>query len=184
MTTEPTSPDQPDPAGAVGPVTGAVKRSQAPPVPTDPRGAASAPTGAGGAPPDHDNYADQGDDGDGNAEAARYRRRLRDAETERDRFAAQVESLQRAEVDRIIGDLVTWSPAVMWEHGLTLDMVTTDDGGIDAEKVRTAVANAETKLGLQGRVGFSLGIGPADAGDIPDRRDPWKEAFVPPHRKA
>lgn len=182
MTTEPTSPDQPDPAGADEPVNPAVERSQRPPVPTDPRGAGSAPKGATGAPASDD--ADQGEDADGNAEAARYRRRLRDAETERDRYAVQVENLQRAEVDRIIGDLVAWSPAVMWEHGLTLDMVTTDDGGIDAEKVRTAVGNAETKLGLQSRVGFSLGIGPADTGDIPDRRDPWKEAFAPPHRKA
>lgn len=180
---KPTDPDQPDPTGAVEPVNGAVKRSQGPPVPTDPRDAASAPTGT---PPanDADQDDDQADDGDGNAEAARYRRRLRDAETERDQYAAQVETLQRAEVDRIIADLVTWSPAVMWEHGLTLDMVTTPEGTIDADKVQAAVTNAETKLGLQTRVGFSLGVGVPDNTAKVGRPDPWKEAFVPPHRKA
>src|SRR4051812_7340440 len=62
-----------------------------------------------------DDVEDQDDaaGGKGNKEAARYRRRLRETEQERDTLKATVEALQRAEVDRL-AESDGLRPAALW----------------------------------------------------------------------
>ncbi|GLC02571.1 hypothetical protein [Mycobacterium kiyosense] len=104
---------------------------------------------AGDQSDDQDDAEDQDDDagGKGNKEAARYRRRLRDVEAERDTLKATVAALQRAEVDRLAvgADL---RPAALWASGLELADVLGDDGTVDQGKVSTAIAAARETLGI------------------------------------
>lgn len=96
--------------------------------------------------------ADADDDGasasDGpGREAARYRRRLRDAEAERDTLKATVESLQRAEVDRLATD-AGLRPAALWANGAEVGELLGDDGTVDAARVSAAISAAREQLGI------------------------------------
>ena len=75
-------------------------------------------------------------DNNANREAAKYRRKLRDTETERDQLAARVEALQRAEVERLAGTMLA-DPADLW-HGTTLDQLLDDNGDIAVTKLNAA----------------------------------------------
>lgn len=83
----------------------------------------------------------------GNSEAAKYRRRLRDTEAERDGLAQRVETLQRAEVERLASDLS--KPAAIWAAGVQLADLLDKDGNIDTEKATEAITTATDSLGLQ-----------------------------------
>ncbi len=75
------------------------------------------------------------DESEGNdREAARYRRRLRETESERDALTARVEQYQRAEAERIAAESLA-APADLW---LFTDVaaVLNDEGDVDPEKVR------------------------------------------------
>jgi hypothetical protein len=106
-------------------------------------------TGAGGdseVVEDQDDDADGGDDGPGR-EAAKYRRRLREAETERDRLSERIESLQRAEVERL-ATAAGLRPAALWASGPELADLVADDGTVDASKVSAAIGAAREQLGI------------------------------------
>ncbi|MHA7652957.1 hypothetical protein ACX9NE_25330 [Mycobacterium sp. ML4] len=96
-----------------------------------------------------DGDADEDDDAaDGSGrEAAKYRRRLREAEAQRDELAARVESLQRAEVERLAtaGRL---QPAALWASGVELADLLTDDGTVNASKVSAAIEASREQLGI------------------------------------
>ncbi|WP_142391347.1 hypothetical protein [Mycobacterium sp. ENV421] len=96
-----------------------------------------------GADEDQDDAADEGP----GREAAKYRRRLRDTEAERDALAARVEALQRAEVERqaTVGGL---KPAALWASGTELAGLLGDDGTVDESKVSAAIAGARESLGI------------------------------------
>lgn len=86
--------------------------------------------------------------GDGpGREAAKYRRRLRDVEAERDALKATVESLQRAEVDRLAAG-ADLRPAALWASGPELADLLGDDGTVDQGKVAAAIAAARETLGI------------------------------------
>lgn len=88
------------------------------------------------------------DDGDGpGREAAKYRRRLRSAEAERDRLAGQVESLQRAAVERL-ATADKLRPAALWASGAELADLLGDDGTVDTSKVSDAIEAARQQLGI------------------------------------
>jgi hypothetical protein len=90
---------------------------------------------------------DQDDHAGPGREAARYRRRLREAEAERDTLKATVESLQRAEVERqATADGLR--PAALWAGGAELAGLLGDDGAVDGSKVSAAVAAAREQLGI------------------------------------
>jgi len=85
---------------------------------------------------------DQGDN-NANREAAKYRRKLRDTEAERDQFAAErdhlaarMEAMQRAEVERLAGTMLA-DPADLW-HGTSLDELLDDNGDIAVTKLNAA----------------------------------------------
>src|SRR5690242_16579084 len=67
-------------------------------------------------------------------EAARYRRRLRETEKERDTLLSRVESLQRGEVERLAASKLA-DPADVWRDGASLGDLLGDDGNIDPAAV-------------------------------------------------
>ncbi len=72
------------------------------------------------------------------SEAAKYRRRLRDTEAERDTLTARVETMQKREVERLVAtDLAT--PADLWLTDTTMADLVDDNGDIDPAKVGEAV---------------------------------------------
>lgn len=87
---------------------------------------------------------------DSNREAAKYRRRLRDTEADRDRLATQVEALQRAEIDRL-ATAEGIKPEALWASGANLAEMLTTDGTVDPDRVTIAANAAEQTLGLNRR---------------------------------
>lgn len=105
---------------------------------------------------DQDDAQDQ-DDGDGEddgasagdgpgREAAKYRRRLRDVEAERDALKATVAALQRAEVDRL-ATADGLKPAALWSSAELTDLLA-EDGTVDQGMVAAAIAAARETLGI------------------------------------
>lgn len=86
---------------------------------------------------------------EGRGEAARYRRRLRDVEAERDGLLAQLEAMRRAEVGRLVTEQRVWQmkPAALWAAGTDLAALLTEDGAVDPVKVAAAIAVAGETLG-------------------------------------
>lgn len=82
----------------------------------------------------------------GNAEAAKYRRRLRDAEAERDALTGQLGAMRRTEAERVASKHLA-APGAMWAAGTDLADLLDDTGGIDPEKVKAAAENAQATLG-------------------------------------
>lgn len=83
--------------------------------------------------------ADQPEPG-ANAEAAKYRRRLRKAEAERDQLAKQVRALRRSEVERQVADRLD-DPSDLWRaDGVDLAELLDQDGAIEQAKVDEVAA--------------------------------------------
>ena len=80
-------------------------------------------------------------------DAAKYRRRLRETEAERDTLAAQVEALQRTAIEAQAATEAI-KPAALWASGVQLADLITETGAIDAEKVTVACNTARDTLGL------------------------------------
>lgn len=70
-------------------------------------------------------------------EAARYRRRLRDTEAERDTLRTRIVSMQRVEAERIAGQHLA-DGADLWLRGTQLGDLLNDDGNVCAEKIAAA----------------------------------------------
>lgn len=75
----------------------------------------------------------------GNAEAAKYRRRLRDTETERDTLAERVQRMQRTDVERHVGDRLAVAADLFDVGSVNLDDLLDQDGNVDPGLVDTAV---------------------------------------------
>ena len=67
-------------------------------------------------------------------EAAKYRRKLRATEAERDQLQARLDHLQKSEVQRLAADRLA-DPADIWRDGAELSSLLDDDGHIDTSKV-------------------------------------------------
>lgn len=80
-------------------------------------------------------------------EAARYRRKLRAAEKERDQLSETVATLRRAEVERIAASQIA-TPSALWAAGVELETLLGEDGTPDPDKVRVATAEVAQRLGL------------------------------------
>ncbi len=79
-----------------------------------------------------------------NSEAARYRRRLRETEAERDALRTRVESYQRADVERRISDALE-TPADVWLTGVQLSDVCDENGEIDEHELDQVVLAVTTE---------------------------------------
>jgi len=79
-------------------------------------------------------------------EAASYRVKLREAEGERDRLAGVVESMQRAEAERLVTDAVEAGyrhlaeGSDLWRGGVELSELLDEDGQLDRGKLKAAGA--------------------------------------------
>ena len=118
-----------------------------------------------------------------NAEAAKYRRRLRETEaahleaeqawkTERDQLIAQRDALRKAEVERIATEQGV-TPALVWAAGTDLGDLVAEDGTVDKDKVAATVDGVRREflpaprlapsLNGAGRMGEPIGPGDDDA---------------------
>lgn len=72
------------------------------------------------------------------AEAAKWRRKLREAEAERDQYAATVETMRRNEVERIAATLLSQGSDLLDIGGNAVESMLGDDGAVDSTKVLDA----------------------------------------------
>ena len=86
--------------------------------------------------------------GNPNAEAAKYRTRLRESEAAHELDRGQLEKYQRRDAERLATDLSR--PADLWLGGTELADVLTDDGDVDPVAVAATMAKV-----LEGRPGLS-----------------------------
>ena len=84
-------------------------------------------------------------------EAAKYRHKLRETETERDTLRGRLEHLQRAEITRVAGEAELTQPAAIWATGAQLGDFLDDDGNVDPVKVKATAQTAIQELGLATR---------------------------------
>ncbi len=83
------------------------------------------------------------------AEAARYRRRLRETETELTTARTRLETFQRREVERLASDRLAVPGDLFAVHGVALDEVLGEDGSVDPDLVAMAVEQlVATRPGL------------------------------------
>jgi hypothetical protein len=93
-------------------------------------------------------------------EAAGYRRRLRETESERDDLRGRLEGYERAEVERQAGDAGLQVPSDIWQFGASLENLRGEDGAIDPETVSGLVGDIlADRPGLQARPQGDIGIG-------------------------
>lgn len=100
-------------------------------------------------------------------EAAKYRRRLREVEAERDRLAEQVLALQRAEIERLSGTECHVKGEVLWAAGYKVSDLIGEDGRPDAAKVREAADAAAERFGIR-RLDRNGAYVPAEGKTPPD----------------
>ncbi|MGI1849936.1 hypothetical protein [Rhodococcus sp. SJ] len=109
-------------------------------------------------------------------EAAKYRRRLRDTEKERDALLEQVDTLRREAIERLAAQHLA-KPEGLWAAGVTVDQLLDDDGHIDQKKVTAATQAAITDLGLARKLSNHV---PREGGNPrPGGGDRFTEAFSP-----
>lgn len=80
-------------------------------------------------------------------EAAKYRRKLRHVEAERDTLASRLQAAHRREVERLASSTVT-RPEALWAAGVEVDDLLDAEGNVDEEKVTDAVTDVADRLGL------------------------------------
>jgi hypothetical protein len=132
---------------------------------TQPHSAPQADAGAGGQAPETGERDEQGRYL--SAEAARYRVRLRETETERDQLRAHVDELQRAEVERLAASAGMAIPKDLWTLGTQLEHCRDESGRIDADTVTGLVADVLKERPTWRRGGHTrngIGEGAAAAG--------------------
>lgn len=115
------------------------------------------------------------------AEAARYRRRLREAETERDTIAERLSGFQRREVERLAGTVLSRGDDI-WLGKADVAELVDDAGQVDPEKVTIAVATVLDgrpqlrKDGRRPRPDPSQGSGRAPGQPVP-RAESWQNVL-------
>ncbi|NYI78709.1 hypothetical protein [Nocardioides panzhihuensis] len=146
---------------------GTPEPTPAPETPTDP------PEGSTGPQEEPEETAE-----DGNREAAKYRRRLRDTEADRDRLASQVEALQRTEINRLaVAEGI--KAEALWASGATLAELLADDGNVDPAKVTKAAKAAVEILGLNQRRGLRVPLEGRNTGTPKLQERTFADAFKP-----
>lgn len=112
------------------------------------------------------------------AEAARWRRRLREAEKQRDELAAQVEAMQREQVSALLSREHVEAEAV-WATGTTLNDLLDAEGRPDPDKVKKAARSAAEALGI------TPGLYVPAEGRIPapPKNTTFAAAFTPPENR-
>lgn len=122
---------------------------------------------------------DHGDDTPSGREA-RYRRRLRETEAERDRLAEQNTTLRRAMAEQLI-TAEGVKPQAVWAVTELPELCDDDDDGLpDRDKVKAAVQAARETLGVQPATGLYVPAeGRVPTPPTPSGRSKWDNAFHP-----
>lgn len=121
---------------------------------------------------------DAGDDegGNPNKEAAKYRRRLRETETERDELRATVESLQRQIVDDTVSR--TGVPSKAFWSATELATLLDDNGTVNREAVTQTAENVRQEYSIARLPAPNPAQGSSASGPPkPSAQDEWKQAF-------
>lgn len=118
---------------------------------------------------------------DSNKEAAKYRRKLREAEKQRDELAARVEALQRAQAEGLLAASGV-KPQAVFAVAELADLLG-DDGTIDADKLTAAVETAREKFGIAKPTKGNLVPGVGSQPNRVPKADAWREAFTPSRKR-
>ena len=112
---------------------------------------------------------------------ARYRTQLRQAEAERDDLRAQVQNLQRAQVDAVI-ETHGVRPKAVWAAGVELASLLGSDGLPDRAAVKAAVTATRSEFGIgTGSKARPDASGLKSGAGIPQAAPKgWLSAFAPP----
>lgn len=161
--------------------TETVETVDTPEVPVDPPNDDTTEAGQQQAGPDDAEQETEPEES-GNAEAAKYRRRLRDTETQLAEANQRIEALQRQQVDALI-EAAGVKPAAVWTVA-QLDTLLTEEGTVSVEAVTAAIDEARNTLGITpiGKGNVVPGIGNQPANSL-EPKDTWTEAFKPKARK-
>ena len=113
-----------------------------------------------------------------NAEAAKYRRQLRDTETERDQLRDQLDTAHRQIIEGHAASRLT-KPSALWAAGVTIAECQAEDGTISTDLVNDAVERAINELGLASPHKIRLpapdhSLGKGNGGH---RNSGWSDAF-------
>ncbi|GAB4944522.1 hypothetical protein MAHJHV49_22970 [Mycobacterium avium subsp. hominissuis] len=87
------------------------------------------------------------DDGNPNHEAAKWRTKFRESETQNTALATRLQNMQRAAIDTQVTAL-GMKPAALWASGAKLEDLVDDAGVPDAAKVQQAAQAAKDTLGI------------------------------------
>lgn len=96
-----------------------------------------------------------------NAEAAKYRRQLRDVEAERDALRDRLTQTRRSVVEGMSG---LYKPQALWLAGVDVHELFDDEGHADRDKIKAAVDEASASLGLNRRVAPDPSVGKSNGG--------------------
>jgi hypothetical protein len=107
------------------------------------------PEGSGDTPDTND----QDDAGTGGKEAAKYRRRLREVEAERDGLTGRLTAFQRGMAEQMAENLGL-KPKALWASADLADLLA-DDGAVDGVRVYDAAQKAIAELGISRPKGTS-----------------------------
>lgn len=107
---------------------------------------------------------------------ARYRVQLRETEAERDQLRANVEALQRAEVERLASRSIQ-QPNALWSADVELTSLLDDAGRVDPIKVDAATREATKTLGLAATRPPGHVRSEGQVVGQPAVSDPWAAAF-------
>lgn len=137
-----------------------------------------------GRPPTDDGRDHQADDIDHDGqhpshEAAKWRRKLRDTETELGALREHVQALQRQQIDAHVTAQGV-KPEAVWASGVELSELVAADGTIDPGKVKAAIAATREKFGLDTKT-RPRSMNGLRSGALTHQppRDRWSEAFKP-----
>jgi hypothetical protein len=120
-------------------------------------------------------------DDDTGREAAKWRKKLRATEAERDALAEKLESVQRQQVENLLA-ASNVKPQAVWAVA-ELSELLAEDGTIDAERVTQAVEAAREKFGITTPSKGSVVPGVGNQPSSPPKVDGWKQAFTPSRKR-
>jgi hypothetical protein len=124
---------------------------------------------------------DSSDDKAMNAEAAKWRRRLRETQAELEKTAAQLDAVHRQQVELMLADTGV-KPAAVWTVTDVAELLG-DDGAIDTEKVTAAVETARERFGIPKRATGNHVPGVGNQPSVLPKGDTWTQAFAPGKRR-
>ncbi len=109
------------------------------------------------------------------AEAAKYRRRLRETEAERDSLSTALDTYRRRDAEQVAEAAGLANGGDLFDAGNQLGDLLADDGTIDVEKVKAAAAEVLARRPHWGAPTPSLDLGPRGR---PEARGPsWGDVL-------